>query len=1111
MKKLLKTIILLTLLVITACAVAACGVESITIAEDDMPQTVYVVGSELNLNDGKLTVKTKDGEKKVALNSSDVSVKGYDKDTLGEQTLTVTYKKQKTELNVKVVERAVISGYVSDYFVGDSFDKTQGRMQITRDNGSQYSVFLSDEKVSIENFNSTSPASSLTVAAKYSNGEISYSGTFPVNVYAVDSIALKKPTKLEYFSHDTDINLVGGKLTLKGNNGELVKEIALTKSMVSGFDLSEATDEHRAEPLEQTLTVSYLNKTLTYKIEITYTDVSKIKENASELAELDWSKTTPPVLTEVQGEKAMDTMRMYLDLPTSLKALITEEERLAFARPAMVYGYDIYADDLQNYEKAFEIDEYGDIVLVCETRDDTENVISLLADKTLPFYEMGDFLSEIIRIFATFEVYSGKTFEEYAVYDPVTFDVEVLPSLDFMVQAYDKLAPVADEWTSSELSSNDTYKNAIEATYAFIKDSNYYYTIFDAISAWRTNGDYFDVLYTYYYGLDDDEAITKLSAYGFPGTMDDLLYYVISADEQITYMFGYQYPLVVESSGFMINYFEAIETADAIKNGADAMLKDLYSTLTLNYILGSPDTDPVYFDDMITYLKNTSGGYQSLCGGFYGITAYENLISKYVSVMKKYFEDEEEYKASAAYDTDMKALLNDFVALTPVQQSSFLTTIHIMYNPTYPTASLPEMAFDYKAQRENFDGEAISFFVDFISDYYESKLTSDVLKNTFADLLLAVEYYSQGYMVDGAMDNFIQKLGNVTAAYTVMEGENKSLFETYLKPIYEKYVKISTYLGDGFTATDLGDYADEFALLEDVMINAQIGVYFINSGMSAYTLMFSAFEKAFDLEKQILASGDEDIINAYYYEQFNFNTEEEPYYCTYDYMLNAYRGYYISALTSFYGSYNVYGSYMEEEGFREFVKDTYDITWTYLFRSSAEDETEKAEYQYDSTSIYKAMNGFKELSLEAQALFVMFEGEDFAFYYVGLADFFGETLTDNASSFAKKVIDLEMKYIAFVAEDFPTIITALEELIAQTDPSEKELIAEIEAVLTEYEEKYATGINDIKALIADMDTAYSNLTGEEQAELTEVKAIYDYYKTASQELIDEYENQGVTE
>ena len=53
-----------------------------------MPQVLFVQGNELNLSGGKLTVNGKE----VDLTDKDVQVTGYDKDKLGEQTLTVTYK-----------------------------------------------------------------------------------------------------------------------------------------------------------------------------------------------------------------------------------------------------------------------------------------------------------------------------------------------------------------------------------------------------------------------------------------------------------------------------------------------------------------------------------------------------------------------------------------------------------------------------------------------------------------------------------------------------------------------------------------------------------------------------------------------------------------------------------------------------------------------------------------------------------------------------------------------------------------------------------------------------------------------------------------------------------
>ena len=1120
MKKLFRISIVMMLLVLCASVFTACGVESVSILEDEMPQTTYVVGSDLNLADGKLTVKTKDGEQKVALNSSDVSVSGYDKDTLGEQVLTVSYKKKTTSLTVNVVNRAEVSSYTQDYFVGDAFDKSQGRMRITRDNGTQYSVYLSDDKVSITGFVSTTAGSTVTVTATYTNGDISYSGTFPVSICAVESVSLKKPTKLNYYSHDEDINLAGGKLTLTGKNGAVTKEVELTKDMISGFNLGAATDENRkGNELNQKITVTYLNQTQTFNVKITYTDVSEIKQIASELSSIDWTGEKPTV-EQAQGEKAVKAMNMYLDLPNSLKSIITEEECLAFARPAFVHAYTAYKQDLVNFEGAFEIDGGGNVVLTCETYADTANAIQALDDKDRPFYVEGEFLAEILYKFNAYPLYGevGFVSEAHPVYDPVVFDDEVLPALEFMAQAYEKLAPVATAWTADELESNATYKAAVEATYAFIKDAEWNYEILEIVSAWREKDDYLDILYAYYYAqADNEDELFALSKYGFPGAIGDVFNYFNAAAEQVELMFGYQFPIVFDSSDFFLNYYRMTETVKAIKNGSDAMIKDLYEKLTLNNIMGaSSEGGAITFDTLVNYVKTMKGGYQSLCANGYGNVAYEKLLLDYAKILDAIEKDETAYKASSAYDTDVQALLNGFVALSPSLQANFLTTIHITYAPT-AVESYPALALDYNSQREDNEGEVISQFVALISEYYESKFTTDEGKNAFADLLLAIEHYSHRYTVDAqagtivknesAFTSFSEKLAAVEKAYVQdMTATEKAVFETYLKDIFDKYSAISEYHASDFTATDLGTFATTFSGLEEItMLEVQVSVSMAFQAGTGYSLMFGAFEKAYAFEKAILESGNQDIINAYYYEELcNVGSEQEPIMVSLEYVVNFYKTYYMLAITNFYGQTEEYDldEYLKNTELRAFLEKTYDVSWVYVWKQLPEEAGITKEFE--ATKVYAAMNAFKALDAEDQVSFLSIDitGED-SYYYVALSSFFKSTMTEKAATFAESVLNLEMYYIAHVSSAYPEMIALLEEMLA--DPTYEELVEDIEGLITEYEAQYAASIENLENTLADMATAYSQLSPDEQAELTSIKTIYDYYAVEAQKLIDEYE------
>ena len=103
MKNVWKIILVLFLIVFTLGFAVSCGsAESISVSESARGQTTYVVGQVLNLSGGVLIVNNGKGTEEIPLDSKGVKVSGYEKNTLGVQTLTVEYGGATTELIVNV-------------------------------------------------------------------------------------------------------------------------------------------------------------------------------------------------------------------------------------------------------------------------------------------------------------------------------------------------------------------------------------------------------------------------------------------------------------------------------------------------------------------------------------------------------------------------------------------------------------------------------------------------------------------------------------------------------------------------------------------------------------------------------------------------------------------------------------------------------------------------------------------------------------------------------------------------------------------------------------------------------------------------------------------------
>ena len=150
MKKALLAVLTALLLLACATAVACAGAQNVALDPGSAPQTIYVLGSDLNLDKGALVV---DGET-VPLNADGVEITGYDKDKLGQQTLTVTYKGKSTQLIVNVVPAfQAAEKYV--YFLGETLEDAHPRFIVTATDGTQTPVNIGDAGLTVTGFDSS--------------------------------------------------------------------------------------------------------------------------------------------------------------------------------------------------------------------------------------------------------------------------------------------------------------------------------------------------------------------------------------------------------------------------------------------------------------------------------------------------------------------------------------------------------------------------------------------------------------------------------------------------------------------------------------------------------------------------------------------------------------------------------------------------------------------------------------------------------------------------------------------------------------------------------------------------------------------------------------------
>lgn len=152
--------ILLILILIMSCMMifTSCGdskVTDIAVTGSNQPRLTYVQGQELDLSKGSITVLVSGKETQVPLDAEGVTVSGYDKNTLGKQTLTITYLDKTTTYDVNVIARITAESYEKNYFVGDSINLAKGKLKIAKDNGTVSTVNFNNPNISVKSFDSS--------------------------------------------------------------------------------------------------------------------------------------------------------------------------------------------------------------------------------------------------------------------------------------------------------------------------------------------------------------------------------------------------------------------------------------------------------------------------------------------------------------------------------------------------------------------------------------------------------------------------------------------------------------------------------------------------------------------------------------------------------------------------------------------------------------------------------------------------------------------------------------------------------------------------------------------------------------------------------------------
>lgn len=1077
--------VIATCLAVLAMTLTACGGNKnvdIAIKEDAMPQSVFVLGEELDLSSGVLLVNV-DGEMtEIAMNAEGVTVSGYDKNTLGEQKITVTYMEKSVELTVTVVARMQVVDYTADYLIDDKLDLTAGRLKITRNDGSNYTVILRSDKVKVEGFNSAT-AGTKNLTATYTSGSETYTANFSVTVHNVENVTLTKPTKVTYNSHDEGIDVKGGILTLSALGGKISKDIPLTDQAVriEGFDLTAVNDSN--SPLTQTVNVVYDGKSYPYEIVIKYTSVSKFKDNAGIASDYSWSGLDVPEIPQADGELALEMMRLYLDMSPAEQTLLTREETLNMARVAMIYGFTTWGEDIYEFDGAFSLVD-GAFELQCTDREAVEAALAKLKVTDRPIYTLYDVISGMISVFEeetlfTFTDVEGVEggevamfFADYPTVDPEFFTL-LIDIFDYMIDLDDLMDKVGSDW----LENIDSYAEEIEAVFDSIVNSEFYSydfaQFFYYVSMWRDADDAFDFLYYYYYDVKADvSSIISIANLRLPSMLEPIFAHVYEAMNQIDALANY---MATDTTQFFYHYHMACKLARELLTGTSpehAMNQVLFYGLPLNSMLGITAEEMYTFDDMISYLSTTQGGYYPLCGALLDLPQFDALMEKYLDIVIMSLEDEN-YKLSDAYIADVKEMLALYMELTPSEQFCFLGTLNAFY-----AMNIPPLAFDNTGDYAGM----ICLFVDMVNGVYADLFETQEGKDAYLALMLATEAYAQRFTNETWLETFRANMKVVADALagSAMSATDKTTFENELGEIYRDYNAILAEFPEGGDSSgsgedvDLGAWADKFAELEEAILGVEFSYRLIEQGYGMFDLFFTSFERAQLIANEILQGGDE-IRDIYIHKALyslssldRFLDPETPIdpeteiFWSYDYVMSVYRAMYVNLQVSI--GEDVYDLY-QVHNMAEFMNQAYDLIWNLMWSEEGDSQI------FDKEKIVALMNEFCNMDLEAQMFFVLYIEGEYGMYYESLYTFLENAYSENVAGAISKLLDVEMSALTY------QYYAMLHESGDITD-------AEL-----------AEALNDLNEVYNAFKTAYDAITDPaEIAERDEFSSIYEYYK-----------------
>ena len=1029
-KQIFKLLLVVMLCIMSLATILGCGgddVSELFISTKEAPRTTYVAGQDLDLSVGKLTYIFNGEESELPLSAEGVSISGYNKDQLGEQTVTVSYMEKNVEFKVNVIPRIKAENFETKYFIEDEFDKSKGKLVVARDDGSTFSVNMSNDKVSLVSFDSAT-AGEKEIKVKYSTETAEYECAFKVNVYGIASVTLKTPDKIAYQSHDTKLDYSGGYLTVKSTEESLSKFVELNDSMISGFDISLATKENMETPLKQTITVTYGGQTFTYDISITYSGVSVVNDLAKSFEGFDWDAEDATIDVE-KSEATIEAIKAYYKLSKAQRAQISTENTNTLVRATAIVVSLNYREAFKAYKNTIEIGSNLSIMLVASSYEETLADLEKLKneDDTLNVY--ADILRKILEDFPSVVVAQGKTVEEIVAVHSNDIHDFLVRIFEHLTELYKTLENIPVNWTDEDLKANEeSIRIAINTikTEEFVK-TGYSYLYNDILSKWREKDDYLDILYYYYIHVkNDSENLFEdmFQKVPLPGIMQDWYNHIVNASNEVNWMEGNESgdAYLADISFFMYYYREAMKATEAIKNSGNQLYLDIYEALDIDNINN-------------VNIKVEGYGYFYQCGPMLDSERFMTLWEKYLDLVHILATDTLDKTKN---DAEFRLALEAFNALSPAELYGFLTSLNFQYDDARGSV----LVLEYGENPKN-------MFIDMLGQYCYHVL-NDECEPVFVELLVAMEKYALLCASDAkesALADFENAMAEVIKKYNALSNDDKNNFNIYLKDSYDKYLNIYNACKNG--TTNLGAHAATFDELALVMNRFNAVLELFNSKEEGVekdgtmALLVALYERSKTLYETLIATEDANVITALYAKNYTVSGED----ISLDLAFSRVR---------FVTIYNIMINYVIPDNNDE----TYDPrVWEKYSITNADELLLKvinvlyAQYDSNATKPTKAemleimavVREFMLSDIESVRIFSSIQGD--VYYYEGVTAFLKDSLSDEGDALADKLISIEKIYRNYLFSEneeylnnFKTAVEELKTAYASASAADKEYL-----------------------------------------------------------------------